>query len=33
LAIHGSIETAAAAAAKDKAAALGDFTGRPGFLI
>jgi hypothetical protein len=31
--MHGSMETAAAAAAKDKVAASGDFTGRPGFLI
>jgi len=31
--MHGSIETAAAADAKDKAAAGIDFTGQPGFLI
>jgi hypothetical protein len=31
--MHGSMETAAAAAAKDKVAASGDFTGQPGFLI
>jgi hypothetical protein len=31
--MHGSIETAASAAAEDKVADSGDFTGRPRFLI